>query len=166
MVVGNLPRGPARWKQQIFSMSKCWGQHSCSSSTFSLIKLKGIIYFAMWVIKIIMKNNANKVFVKLKYKLFITNARRVITAICGNKIRNNRCGWYCTLPSGRIGKVVATHRLMYSAQQRLNRVILCTRRLRVCRPWRWGVLASQLDLSSLTPLSVPGCGRLRLGVAD
>ena len=26
----------------------------------------------------------------------------------------------------------------------------------------WGVTASQLDLSSLTPLSVAGCGRLQL----
>ena len=29
----------------------------------------------------------------------------------------------------------------------------------------WGVTASQLELSSLTPLSVAGCGRLQVGVA-
>ena len=29
----------------------------------------------------------------------------------------------------------------------------------------WGVTASQLDLPSLTPLSVAGCGRLQLGAA-
>ena len=47
----------------------------------------------------------------------------------------------------------------------LHRFILCTRRgAQGVVPMRVGGATSQLDLPSLTPLSVAGCGRLQLGV--
>ena len=46
---------------------------------------------------------------------------------------------------------------------RLHRFILCTRHSGV-QPKMVGGATSQLDLSSLTPLSVAGCGRLQLEV--
>ena len=45
----------------------------------------------------------------------------------------------------------------------LHRFILCTRRSGGTALWVGGA-TSQLDLPSLTPLSVAGCGRLQLGV--
>ena len=66
------------------------------------------------------------------------------------------------LMSGRIGKVVASHADV-RVSLRLHWFILCT--------WRSGGTAhegggctSQLDLPSLTSLSVAGCGWLQLGV--
>ena len=47
----------------------------------------------------------------------------------------------------------------------LHRFILCRRRSGVL-PMRVGGAASELDLPSLTPLSVAGCGRLQLGVPN
>ena len=53
----------------------------------------------------------------------------------------------------------------FPVELRLHRFMLCMR--------RWGVLlmrvgraTSQLDLPSLMPSSVAGCGRLQLGVPD
>ena len=45
----------------------------------------------------------------------------------------------------------------------LHRFILCTRRSEGTAQEHWGV-TSQLNLPSLTPLSVAGCGRLQLEV--
>ena len=48
---------------------------------------------------------------------------------------------------------------------RLHRLILYARGgAQEHRPWGWGGETSQLDLPSLTPLYVAGCGRLQLGV--
>ena len=68
--------------------------------------------------------------------------------------------------SGNIGKVVASYAegCRVDTRQRLHRFILCTRRSEYCQRG-CGVPPSQLDLPSLTPLSVAGCGRLKLGVA-
>ena len=46
----------------------------------------------------------------------------------------------------------------------LHRFILCTRRSGG-NAMRVGCATSQLDLPSLTPMSVAGCGRLQLGVS-
>ena len=67
--------------------------------------------------------------------------------------------------SGRIGKVVASHAEGHRVDSglKLHQFILCTRRSGVL-PIRVGAATSQLDLPSLTPLSVAGCGRLPQGV--
>ena len=71
--------------------------------------------------------------------------------------------------SGRIGKVVASHAegcnvaRSIPAVAELHRFILCTRRSGGTAHVGGGC-DSQLDLPSLTPLSVAGCGRLQLGV--
>ena len=71
--------------------------------------------------------------------------------------------------SGHIGKVVASQPMVAGLQDRipavaeLHRFILCTRHSGVL-PKRVGCVTSQLDLPSLTPLSVACCGRLQLGV--
>ena len=65
--------------------------------------------------------------------------------------------------SGSTGKVVASH-----AEQRLSRFIyvLCAGGAQgVLSCEGWGATASQLDLPSLTLLSVAGCGRLQLEAA-
>ena len=70
---------------------------------------------------------------------------------------------------GRIGKVVASHAegcnvaRSILAVAELHRFILCTRRSGGTAHVGGGV-TSQLDLPSLTPLSVAGCGRQQLGV--
>ena len=79
--------------------------------------------------------------------------------------------------SGRIGKLVASHAEGYKvarsnipAVAELHRFILCTRRSGgtakafLVLPMRVGRANSQLYLPSLTPFSVAGCGRLKLGV--
>ena len=69
---------------------------------------------------------------------------------------------------GRIGKVVATHaegcKVARSAVAELHRCMLCTRRSGGTAHEGGGGATSQLDLPSLTPLFVAGCGRLQLGV--
>ena len=67
--------------------------------------------------------------------------------------------------SGRIGKVVASH----AAVARSSPAEVCTdlyyaSGAQGVLPMRVGGATSQLDLPSLTPLSVAGCGRLQLGV--
>ena len=42
--------------------------------------------------------------------------------------------------------------------------LYCARGAQGVLPMRMGLTASQLDVPSLTPLSVAGCGRLQLGV--
>ena len=69
--------------------------------------------------------------------------------------------------SGRIGKVVASHAERCTFESRLW--LSCTdlyyaRGAQRVQPMRVGGAPSQLDLPSLTPLSVAGCGRLQLGV--
>ena len=66
--------------------------------------------------------------------------------------------------SGRIGKVVASH-----AEGSIP-CRGCTDKYRArgtqgVLPMRVGGATSQLDLPSLTPLHVAGCGRLQLGVS-
>ena len=58
---------------------------------------------------------------------------------------------------------VATLQDRFPAVAELHPFILCTRRLGVM-PMRVGGATRQLDLPSLTPLSVAGCGRLQPGV--
>ena len=53
----------------------------------------------------------------------------------------------------------------FPVELRLHRFILCTRGAQGVLPMRVGGATSQLDLPSLTPLTVAGCGRLQLGVA-
>ena len=67
--------------------------------------------------------------------------------------------------SGRIGKVVASHAegCRVDSWLRLHRFILCTRRSGGTA-MRAGGATGHVDLPSLTPLSVAGCGRLQLGV--
>ena len=72
----------------------------------------------------------------------------------------------CTL-SGLIGKVVASHAEGCKIESRLW--LSCTdlyyaRGSHGVLPMRVGGATSQLDLPSLTPLSVAGCGRLQLRV--
>ena len=69
-------------------------------------------------------------------------------------------------PNGRIAKVVASPAELqgrFPVELRLYRFILCTRRSGGAAHDSW-VATSQLDVPSLTPLSVAGCGRLQLGV--
>ena len=70
--------------------------------------------------------------------------------------------------SGRIGNVVASNAEGCKTESRLYkfelyRFILCTRRSGGTAHVGVGT-TSELDLPSLTPLSVAGCGRLQLGV--
>ena len=72
----------------------------------------------------------------------------------------------CDTLSFRIGKVVASHMLKVARLQdripavvELHQCILCTRRSGGTAHADGGA-TSQLNLSSLTPLSVAGCGRL------
>ena len=58
---------------------------------------------------------------------------------------------------------VATLQDRIPAVAELHRFILCTRRSGGTAH-EGGDATSQLDLPSLTPLSVAGCGRLQLGV--
>ena len=58
---------------------------------------------------------------------------------------------------------VATLHVRIPAVAELHRFILCTRRSGGTAH-EGGGATSQLDLPSLTPLSVAGCGRLQLGV--
>ena len=51
----------------------------------------------------------------------------------------------------------------FPVELRLHRFILCTRRWGVLQ-MRVGSVISQLDLQSLTPLYLAGCGRLQLGI--
>ena len=58
----------------------------------------------------------------------------------------------------------------FPVELRLHRFKLCTRRSggtgkALVLPMRVGVATSELDLLSLTPLSVAGCGQLQLGVS-
>ena len=46
----------------------------------------------------------------------------------------------------------------------LHRFTLCTRSSGGTAHEGWGSLMGSLDLPSLTPLSVAGCGRLQLGI--
>ena len=71
-----------------------------------------------------------------------------------------------TLPFYSLGKVVASHAegCRFDSRLILHRFILCTRRSRGTAH-EGGVTACQLDLPSLTQLSVAGCCRLQLGVA-
>ena len=69
--------------------------------------------------------------------------------------------------SGRIGKVVASHADGCKIESLLW--LSCTylyyaRGAQGVLPMRVGGATSQLDLPSLTPLSIAGCGRLQLGV--
>ena len=67
--------------------------------------------------------------------------------------------------SGCIGKVVASHveGCRVDPRLRLNRITLCKNSQGVL-PMRVGGATSELDLRSLTPLSVASCGRLQLGI--
>ena len=67
--------------------------------------------------------------------------------------------------SDRIGKVVASHAegCWVDSRYRPYRFILCTRHSGGSAHEGRGA-TSQLDLPSLTPLSVAGCSRLQLGV--
>ena len=67
--------------------------------------------------------------------------------------------------SGRIGKMVASHPegCRVDSRPKLHLFILCTRRSGVL-PMRVGGVTSQLDIPSLTLLSVASCGRLQRGV--
>ena len=69
--------------------------------------------------------------------------------------------------SGRIGWLPRMMKLQYRlpVEPRLHRFILCTRRSGGTAHDGGGA-TSQLDLPSLTILSVAGCGRLQLGVPN
>ena len=71
--------------------------------------------------------------------------------------------------SGSTGKVVASHAKISGSRpdwQRENYMYCALVALRgYCLVKGGGVTASQLDLPSLTPLSVAGCGRLQLEAA-
>ena len=69
--------------------------------------------------------------------------------------------------SGRIGKVVASHAEGCNVARSIPAVAelhTMHEALREYCPCEWGGATSQLDLPSLTPLSVAGCARLQLGV--
>ena len=71
--------------------------------------------------------------------------------------------------SGSTGKVVASHVKFSGSSPGLaerDLYVLCTRGAQGVLPCEGRVVtASQLDLPSLTPLSVAGCGRLQLEAA-
>ena len=78
----------------------------------------------------------------------------------------------CTL-SGRTGSALAWRSEGRTfASQSVQKVLWFAARIELCNTWSSGGTAlcrvegatSQLDLPSLTPLSVAGCGRLQLGV--
>ena len=64
--------------------------------------------------------------------------------------------------------VVASHAegCRVGSRLRLHRLILCTIRRSGGTAHEGGIATNQLDLASLTPLSVAGGGRLQLGVPD
>ena len=72
--------------------------------------------------------------------------------------------------SGRIGKVVASHAEGCKVARSIRGcgwaapIYTMHEALRGVLPMRVGGPTSQLDLPSLTPLSVAGCGQLQLGV--
>ena len=67
--------------------------------------------------------------------------------------------------SGRIGKAVAWHAEGCKVDPRLRlHDLYYARDAQGILPMRVGGETSQLDLPTLTPLSVAGCGRLQLGV--
>ena len=71
--------------------------------------------------------------------------------------------------SGSTGKVVASHAKISGSSPGLTErdlYVLCASGVQEVLPCEGrGVTASQLDLASLTPLSVAGCGRLQLVAA-
>ena len=66
--------------------------------------------------------------------------------------------------SGRIGKVVASHAAVARSIPLRCTDLYYARGAQGVLPIRVGGATSQLDLPSLTPLSVDGCGWLQLGV--
>ena len=66
--------------------------------------------------------------------------------------------------SGRIGKVVASHAAVARSIPLRCTDLYYARGAQGALPMRVGGATSQLDLPSLTPLSVAGCGWLQLGV--
>ena len=67
--------------------------------------------------------------------------------------------------SGRIGKVVASHAAVArSIPAEVALIYTIPRGAQVVLPMRVGCATSQLDIPSLTPLFVAGCGWLQLGV--
>ena len=66
--------------------------------------------------------------------------------------------------SGRIGKVVASHAAVARASPAECTDLYYAQGTQGVLPMRVGGATSQLDLRSLMPLSVAGCGRLQLGV--
>ena len=69
--------------------------------------------------------------------------------------------------SGHIGKVVASHAEGCKIESRLwlsCNDLYYARGTQLVQPMRVGGATSQLNLQSLTPLSVAACGRLHLGV--
>ena len=74
-----------------------------------------------------------------------------------------------TCLSGSTDKMVASHVTISGLSPGLTErdlYVLCTRGAQGVLPCEGrGVTASQLDLPSLTPLSVAGCGRLQLEAA-
>ena len=80
-----------------------------------------------------------------------------------NNLRVGRIGKVHTL-SGRIGKVVASHAAVARSIPLRCTDLYYARGAQGVLPMRVGGATSQLDLPSLTPLSVAGCGRLQLEV--
>ena len=74
--------------------------------------------------------------------------------------------YYIHTLSCRIGNVVASHAedCRIDSRLRLQRFKLYTRRSESTAHKGWGLRPCQLDLTTLTPLSVADCGRLQLGV--
>ena len=60
--------------------------------------------------------------------------------------------------SGRIGKVVASHAAVARSSPAVCTDLYYARGAQGVLPMRVGSATSQLDLPSLTPLSVAGCG--------
>ena len=85
---------------------------------------------------------------------------------CNWNANNTLLYYYYTL-SGRIGKVVASNAVGCKVESRLwlsCTDLYYTRGAQALLPMRVGGATSQLDLPSLTKLSVAGYGRLQLGV--
>ena len=80
-----------------------------------------------------------------------------------NEIQGLRFSGPQTL-SGRIGKVVASHAAVARSNPAECTDSYYARGAQGVLPMRVGGATSQLDLQSLTPMSVAGCGRLQLGV--
>ena len=66
--------------------------------------------------------------------------------------------------SGRIGNVVASHAAVARSSPAECADLYYARGAQGVLPMRVGGATSQLDLPSLTPLSVAGCNGLQLGV--